>query len=83
MVAAVTASLHTFRSLLARCCLLLLAAGSKNMLLDDEEERVGVEGLSAGSQNTWLRVWITAGIRLWPGSVRRDKLTPLARLEQK
>lgn len=83
LVTAVTASLHALKSSLAMCCLHLLAAGSENVKPDDGEESVGVEGPGADSQNTWLRVWITAGVEFWPGSVRRDKLTPLAGLEQK
>lgn len=83
LVTAVTASLHVLRSfgLPALCCLLLLAAGSGNEEAEEEEE--DVEEMSAGSQNTWLWVWMTAGVELWPVSVRMDKLTLAAGLEQK
>lgn len=83
LVTAVTASLHVLRSfgLLALCCLVLLAAGSRNMKAEEEED--DDEGLGAGSQNTWLWVWMTAGVELCPVSVRMDKLTLAAGLEQK
>lgn len=74
LVTAVTASLHTLRSL---CCLLLLAAGSGTMEAQEEEEEQG-----AGSQNAWLWVWMTAGAALWSASVTIDKLTLATGLEQ-
>lgn len=85
MVTAVTASLHVLRSLglLALCCLLLLAAGSGNVKAEEEEEDDDDEGQGAGSSSTWLWVWMTAGVELWPVSVRMAKLTLATGLEQK
>ena len=64
LVTAVTASLHVLRSLglPALCCLLLLAAGSENMYAEEEDDDDEEQG--AGSQNTWLWVWMTAGVEL-------------------
>lgn len=86
LVTAVTASLHVLRSLglpaLCCCCLLLLAAGSANVEAGEEEDDDDAEQ-GAGSQSTWLWVWMTAGVELWPVSVRMDKLTLATGLEQK
>ncbi len=84
LVTAVTASLHVLRSLglPALCCLLLLAAGSGDVQAEEEEDDDDEEQ-GAGSQNTWLWVWMTAGVELWPVSVRMDKLTLATGLEQK
>lgn len=84
LVAAVTARRRAVRS--ARC-LLLFAAGSGNVEAggeEEEEEKVEEEDgeLGAWSQNTWLWVWMTAGIELWPVSVRTDKLALATGLEQ-
>lgn len=83
LVTAVTASLRVLRSLglLALCGLLLLAAGSGNKEAEEEDDDDEEQG--AGSQHTWLWVWMTAGIELWPVSVRMDKLTLATGLEQK
>lgn len=84
LVTAVTASLHVLRSLglPALCCLLLLAGGSGNVDTEEEEDDDDEEQ-GAESQNTWLWVWMTAGVELWPVSVRMDKLTLATGLEQK
>lgn len=83
LVTAVTASLHVLRSLAlpALCFLLLLAAGSANVEAEEEDDDDAEQG--AGSQTTWLWVWMTAGVELWPVSVRMDKLTLATGLEQK
>lgn len=49
----------------------------------EEEEDDDGEEQAAGSQNTWLWVWRTAGLEHWPVSVRMDKLTLVTGLEQK
>lgn len=59
----------------------LLAAGSGNE--EEEEEDDDDEEQGAGSQRARLWVWMTAGVELWPVSVRTDKLRPAAGLEQK
>lgn len=80
LVAAVTASRRVARS--ARC-LLLFAAGSGNVEAGGwEEEEQDDEEQGAGSQNTWLWVWMTAGVELWPVSVRTDKLALATGLER-
>lgn len=86
LVTAVTATLHVLRSLvlMALCCLLFLAGGSGNVEAEkEEEEDDDGEEQAAGSQNTWLWVWMTAGLEHWPVSVRMDKLTLVTGLEQK
>lgn len=58
----------------------MVKAGEEEEEEDDDGEE---EENGAGSQNTWLWVWMTAGVELWPVSVRMDKLTLASGLEQK
>lgn len=51
--------------------------------MEENKEVEKDEELGAGSQNTWLWIWMTAGVELWPVSVRMDKLALATGLERK
>lgn len=51
--------------------------------MEAQEEEEDDEEQGAGSQNAWLRLWMTAGAALWSASVTIDKLTLATGLEQK